>query len=655
MKRILLFIAFTVSALAVYSQEDTDNDEVGALFDLPLEELMNMQVSVASKNTTPLRQSPGIVSVLTESEIEHSGARDLIDLLRLVPGMEFGAEWDQIIGLGVRGNNATEGKALILIDGHQLNETNYGIFPFGRHILTQNIKQIEIIRGPGSAQYGGAAELAVINIITKKGEDINGVEVSTGYGYSHNATSTMNVQGNIGKTFKNGLDVSFAGGYSESVRSNLELTMRDNTIINYAKNSDIESMNFNMGLRYKGLNVSALFDKFQCQNTDAQGDVVFQGLMASASYRWSLTDNLTLVPEISTMHQLPWYFVNFEEKEIYNTKNQRYTGSLTGFYDFNSKIQLVAGAGYFTDASEKETDGQVFNNNKQRINYNNFFTFLEGNFTPEFANITAGARFDNHSEYGSAFVPRIAFTKVFKKFHFKLLASRAFKAPTIANIDLNSYIAALYPEQKIEPEKTTVYEVEAGYQFSKQIFIVANFFDITIKDPIFWAPPPTDTYINWSETGSRGVEISCKFKPEWGAITSTYAYYNVSGNKVPYYEVEGENGIYGAFPQHRASVYANVRIAPKFYISPTVHFFGERFTYIHNTPDWSGADLVKYDNELMAHLFLSYHISDFTISAGVYDMFDSQYHYINSYQSWQNPIPDTGREFVIKLAYRSKL
>lgn len=135
---------------------------------MSLQDLMKMEISVASQQAVPLREAPGIISVVTDVEIKNSGARDLIDVLRLVPGLDFGSEWDNIIGLGVRGNNATEGKFLILIDGQQMNETNFGSFPFGQHILLNNISKIEVNRGPGSAIYGGSAELAVINIVTKK-------------------------------------------------------------------------------------------------------------------------------------------------------------------------------------------------------------------------------------------------------------------------------------------------------------------------------------------------------------------------------------------------------------------------------------------------------------------------------------------------------
>lgn len=650
MKKFLISTIAILLSYYTYSQEQGDS-VLANLFSMSLEELMNIEVQVASKAGSNLRESPGIVSVLTENEIRHSGARDLIDLLRLLPGLEFGAEWDGIIGLGVRGNNATEGKALVLINGHQINETNYGIFPFGRHILPDQIKRIEVIRGPGSSQYGGAAELAVVNIILKKGDDLKGFDISSGIGYSHGALSNKHIQANFGKTFKK-LIFNLGGYYNQSNRSNLNLLMLDSTEIGYEKLSRIQSANFNFGIKSNNLNVSALFDRFVTQNTEDAGDVLFQGFFGSVDYTLNINDKLRIVPEISVMRQLPWYFLENEPKEIYNTKNTRLTGMITSFYKFNSKIQLITGIEYFMDASKKDVDGEVFSNNKNSISYNNFSVFAEGVLTPKFANITVGARFDNHSEYGNAFVPRIAFTKAIDDFHFKLLASRAFKAPTISNIDLNSYIVEIQPDKEIKPELTTVFELEMGYKIANKIFLVANVFDIKIKDPIFWAPPPVDTYINLPKTGSRGAEISCRLQDRWGAITMSYSYYRAMHNEVEYYEIEDKEHSYGAFPQNRLTLFSNIRTRDRFYINPTIHIFGKRYTYIHDKTDWSSAKIVTYDAQILANLFLTYNFRNLEASIGIYDIFDLQYKYSNSYQGWQNPIPDTGREFSLKLRYK---
>jgi len=73
------------------------------------------------------------VSVITAQEIKAMGARDLTDVLTTIPGIHFASDVTGIIGIGVRGAWAHEGKALILWDGHEMNEPMFSVVPFGHH------------------------------------------------------------------------------------------------------------------------------------------------------------------------------------------------------------------------------------------------------------------------------------------------------------------------------------------------------------------------------------------------------------------------------------------------------------------------------------------------------------------------------------------
>src|SRR4051812_16092564 len=85
-------------------------------YQMSLEQLMNVEVSIASKLPMSNREAPGIVTILNRDEIIHSGATDLLDLLQMVPGIGFGVDVDGVVGIGVRGNWAHEGKVLLIWD-----------------------------------------------------------------------------------------------------------------------------------------------------------------------------------------------------------------------------------------------------------------------------------------------------------------------------------------------------------------------------------------------------------------------------------------------------------------------------------------------------------------------------------------------------------
>ena len=96
-------------------------------------------------------EAPAVVTIITREDITLSGARDLIDALRMVPGFDFGVDIWNVVGAGFRGLWGQEGKILLTVDGMGFNEYMYGNIPFGNHFPLELVEKIEIIRGPGSA------------------------------------------------------------------------------------------------------------------------------------------------------------------------------------------------------------------------------------------------------------------------------------------------------------------------------------------------------------------------------------------------------------------------------------------------------------------------------------------------------------------------
>jgi len=135
-------------------------------------------IEAATRTELPLSQAPSSVTVITARQIRQSGARTIPELLRLVAGVNV--RWNpmvQTIDLRSFGENPFTSRVLLLIDGVPYNSWNKGGFPqhpgfdfFG----LQNVKRIEVVRGPGSALYGENAFWGVINIVSLSGEDLDG-------------------------------------------------------------------------------------------------------------------------------------------------------------------------------------------------------------------------------------------------------------------------------------------------------------------------------------------------------------------------------------------------------------------------------------------------------------------------------------------------
>jgi outer membrane cobalamin receptor len=642
---ILLFFAIFANQISIAQEVDSSATNI---LKYSLQDLMKMQISVASQQAVSLNESPGVITVITEVEIKNSGAKDLISVLKLVPSIDFGSEWDNIIGIGIRGNNATEGKFLLLIDGHQMNETNFGTFPFGGHILVDNIRQIEIIRGPGSVIYGGSAELAVINIITKKGGEIKGTNLSTEYSISNSITATYNTQLSIGNKFINGVEYKISAYYGNSNRSNETLNTLDTSKINYADNSNIVTTNLNSSLKYKNFNASFLYDKFLSQNTEFTGSVLYKGIYLSTDYQIYISKKITLKPKLSFKSIKPWSFVKNSQKEIFNTTNSRHIISIPFIYDSHKKIVFTAGSEIYFDVSRKDIDSVYFiSNNRKDIHFYNLAFYSEAVAKFKFFNATIGGRYDYHEIYGYSFVPRIAFTSLYKKFNFKILYALAFKAPTISNIDYNTSII---------PENTNVAEIEIGYQFNKKMGLYFNLYDIKIENPIFYVIPPVDNYKNFPSTGSRGFEIEHRINKKKWYVTTSYSYYKQVYNKIPDYNIETNSKTYGAFPTSKLTMNSSFEFFKHIKVSPSFIFYGNRFTYIHTDKNWTddAEKLIKYNPELILNLNIRY-LNLFTkgldFSIGIFDILNIKHQYINAYHGCQNQIPDMGREFSVKLTF----
>ncbi len=154
------------------------------LSEASLEQLGNIQVYSASKHLQSSGDAPSSVTVITADQIQEQGYRTLADILRTVRSF-FVTNDRNYSSLGVRGF-ARPGdyntRILLLVDGHRLNDNVYDEAMLGTEfpIDIDLIRRIEIVRGPVSSLYGSNALFAVINIITKQAQDLNGLELSSG-------------------------------------------------------------------------------------------------------------------------------------------------------------------------------------------------------------------------------------------------------------------------------------------------------------------------------------------------------------------------------------------------------------------------------------------------------------------------------------------
>jgi iron complex outermembrane receptor protein len=171
----------------------------GDLTQVSIENLMNVEVTSVSKKEQKLSQVAAAVYVITQEDIRHSGATNIPDLLRMVPGLDVAQINANTWAISSRGfNSEFANKLLVLIDGRTVYTPLFGGANWDTFdVPLEDIDRIEVIRGPGGTIWGANAVNGVINVITKKTEDTLGGLVTTGGGTAAQEFGTVQYGGKI--------------------------------------------------------------------------------------------------------------------------------------------------------------------------------------------------------------------------------------------------------------------------------------------------------------------------------------------------------------------------------------------------------------------------------------------------------------------------
>lgn len=210
--RLCLAAGMCLPAVSVAQKSPLD------IADASLEDLMDIQVTSVSKKPQSLLTTPGAIYVISQDDIRQSGATNIPDLLRMVPGVEVARIDANAWAISIRGfNYRYSGKVLVLIDGRSVYSPLFaGVYWDQQNVPLENIERIEVIRGPGGTVWGANAMNGVINIITKSAADTRGVLVRAGAGSYDRAQGLVQYGGAAnGGT----VDYRVYGQYSMNVNS----------------------------------------------------------------------------------------------------------------------------------------------------------------------------------------------------------------------------------------------------------------------------------------------------------------------------------------------------------------------------------------------------------------------------------------------------
>jgi outer membrane cobalamin receptor len=631
-----------------------------------LDDLLKGDVDVASKVPVSYREVPGVITVITREEIMDSGARDLEDVLQLVPGFSPGVDVEGVVNVGVRGNWGHEGKVLLLIDGQQMNETLYSTNQLGNHFPIDQVERIEIIRGPGSAIYGGYAELAVINVITRGADELNGLAVYGSAGLMTDTYGHANLSVAAGQTVGPGVKLSLSGMLGRGHRSQGDYTDFYGDTFDLTDHT-LDPAYINFGAKYRDLSARFIYDRYGVGERDGLGqnetkriDQTFVGYFGEVAYKWKAKEGLTITPVVNYKRQLPWNIVDMASSAFYDKTAERVTGGASASYDVSDKINVLGGAEVYWDhaflnqPAVPDTTQTQFGTSDS-VSYVNEAVYAQGLVKHDIANLTVGARYEHHSQFGSSFVPRVAVTKVFEPVHVKLLYSEAFRAPGFENINL-----APDPANPVKPEKTRVGEIEAGYSIDAHNFVTFNGYWIRINKTIvyFLNPDGSEGYQNFSHSGTLGFEADYKLRYKWGYAGANYSYYQAQNNQVPVYAVAGHSEALLGMAQQKLTLHGawnawkNLRVAPSFVVTSRPWAF--------TLPgDGMGVGTLSHaDRTLLVNVFVSYRdlgVKGLEAGIGGYNLLDHANNYYQPYDGGHAEMRGPARQLLVRVGYTRPL
>lgn len=192
-RRCVLVLALAIASRAAGAVADP------APADLSFDELSRVQVMTVSRKAEALQDVASAAFVITGDDIRRSGATSIPEALGLAPGVDVAKIANNKWAVSIRGfNGRFANKLLVMMDGRSIyNSTFSGVWWENEDTLLEDIDRIEVIRGPGAAMWGSNAVNGVINIVTKKTRDTQGVLLTGTSGSQEGQGGAMRIGGEL--------------------------------------------------------------------------------------------------------------------------------------------------------------------------------------------------------------------------------------------------------------------------------------------------------------------------------------------------------------------------------------------------------------------------------------------------------------------------
>jgi vitamin B12 transporter len=482
-------------------------------------------VVTANRVDVPLQDVTSSSTVITSTNLEQKQAGTVLDAIQSVPGVDIAqtGQPGETASVYIRGTNPEH--TLVLFDGIPLNDPigAPGSYDYLDGLSLDDVKQIEVIRGPQSTLWGSNAIGGVINIIPQSGPSPLGGSVLVeggSYGTSHEAASAhggdnggyfnvdvshFNTSGfpaleaQYGGMVNNGDDNNTA---SLGVGSNLTSNLQENVLVRYSQsNTSIDADNENFVLA-DDPDYFALQKQFMAaSHTDWKLlDGSWEQILTA-----SFADDNRLFNGVSNPYNTYFEQGNFDGQtaQINWQNNIRLAKEETVVVGIQGQQQWAISNdtnGY------SDVTGSAFTSVVPETTVQTASAFIESQTSIEdnfFFNL--GGRWDDHSQYGVHTTYQAGLAYVVPDLNTKLKANygTGFLAPSLYQL-----YAPTYGNASLLPETSVGYDIGFEQPIGKDLTVGASYFDNDLTNLIQFV----NTYSNVGQARSYGVESFVEFK-----------------------------------------------------------------------------------------------------------------------------------------------
>jgi outer membrane receptor for ferrienterochelin and colicins len=640
--------------LSAHSQE-SDAVKINQLKSLDLDALLDVKVEMvygASRYAQKTTEAPSSISIISRDEIQRYGHRTLADVLQSVPGFHVSNDRNYSF-LGARGINLGDfnSRILLLIDGHRVNNN----LTDGAHIGTEFlldvdlIERVEIIRGPGSVLYGNNAFFGVINVVTRKGAQVDGAEIAGAFA----SFDTYQGRATIGKSFTNGLDLLLSGTLYDSAGADqlFYKEFNDPTHNNgIAQDMDADSSR-------------SFFGTVSYRDFTLQGGYVSREKVNPAAPQFTTFND----PSLRTIDKRSYADLKYAHAftdvadvsaRVYYDRNDFQIGYPVGdpvasaVYDearagqwWGAEIQankklwekhiISAGAEYRDDFRQERTGSATSPASRTRQSYG---VFVQGDFALlKPLHFNGGVRYDQYGDFDPSLNPRLALIyNPVENSTFKALYGTAFRSPNFLELSDPRF-------QDIVPETITscelVYEQGIGRHLRSS---VAGYYN-RMDDLILFENGRFDN----ADAKSRGIEFALEGNGDGGVRgRASYSLQNA--------ENRSSGGAFSDSPEHLIKLNLSVPLVKeKLFAGLEYQYTSSRHTvFTDNSANTVPGMDAKGFGVLNFTLFSHDIVKKVDFSASIYNVLGQSYADPSTRYHVQDQLPRDGRSFRLKLSYK---